>query len=31
MYFYWGNTTEINEEYNLTIDNIDLMFDLYEE
>lgn len=31
MYFCWGNTTEINEVYNLTIDNINLMFDLYEE
>ena len=31
MYFCWGNTTEINEVYNLSIDNIDLMFDLYEE
>ena len=31
MYFYWGNTTEINGVYNLTIDNINLMFDLYEE
>lgn len=31
MYFCWGNTPEINEVYNLTIDNINLMFDLYEE
>lgn len=31
MYFCWGNTTEINEVYNLSIDNINLMFDLYEE
>lgn len=31
MYFCWGNTPEINEVYNLSIDNINLMFDLYEE
>ena len=31
MYFCWGNTTEINEVYNLSIDNINLMFDLFEE
>ena len=30
MYFCWGNTTEINEVYNLTIDNINLMYELYE-
>ena len=31
MYFCWGNIPEINEVYNLTINNINLMFDLYEE
>lgn len=30
MQFYRGNTDVVNAEYNLTIDNINLMFNLYE-